>query len=209
MHAPDQPRFSEAYPRVSISQVNARLDTDRPILLWRNHDGHAIGTLRFEWETKQRLILKPRIQDLPYCEGSTTEVELEMVSKFTGYGNCQYYNVCERCGQHINIVVYCDGFWRCSRCFGFRNKSALLDRTVRITLELEELEAEIGDGRPFRMRQKTYDAKLEHLQELVSALGSQPRRVPDRRFRFNITGSWEAETDSLLHFESGFARGIY
>lgn len=37
-------------------------------------------------------------------------------------------------------------------------------------MELKELESEIGDGRPFRMRQKTYNAKLERLQELVQPL---------------------------------------
>lgn len=209
MLEPQQPRFSEAYPRILISQVNARLGTERPILQWRNHHGHAIGTVRFDWNTEQRLILKPRIQDLPYCEGSTTEVKLSMTSELTGYGNRQYFNMCERCGQRINIVVYCDGFWRCSRCFGFRNRSALMDRPVRITMELEVLENEIGDGRPFRMRQKTYDTKRERMRELVAALGKQPRRSPDKRFRFNITGCWEAETDSLLHFESGFSRGLY
>jgi hypothetical protein len=68
-------------------------------------------------------------------------------------------------------------------------------------MDIEDLEQEIGDGRPFGMRQKKYDLKRERLTELLGKLGSRSRRSPDSRFRFFLASSWQKDTESLRYFE--------
>ena len=195
------PRYREAYPRFLIDKAIAHAGSDRPVLVWRNHLRQAVGTLRVEHDVETKLVIRPAICGLPYCEGTAKSYEIDVISEYSGFGALRYYHICGRCRSRMSAVLFNDGAWWCPRCFGLRNRSALLERNTRLGIELDALDREIGRGRPVGMRQSMYARKSDRMKSLRDHFRYAAPPTPNVEYTAFLTGEWQHDSDWVQHFE--------
>lgn len=104
---------------------------------------------------------------------------------------------CPVCGA-LRDKLWFNGCWACASCHGLRNRSHWFDKKVRDALRdqdrLFELQRELAEGRPPRMRHSTYERKLADLEKLTKRL-SFLRPVANSRVAARTEFEWISEQD--------------
>lgn len=203
MHDIEPPAYLEAYPRLSIGEAWKNQKVSRTVLLWRNNHHHVAGIVEVTWATRDTIVLMPHIKDADYYEGSVAREVLNIIWKGSTPGNERPYAECCACKRHIEVVIYNELAWRCKSCHNLKNRSAILDEVCNITLQLASIEKEISDGRPRGMSQRVFDDKQREIGDLTVRLRRRSRRLPDSRYRFWVSGSWEEPYAFHDHLRAG------
>lgn len=103
---------------------------------------------------------------------------------------------CPVCGG-LKEKLWFSGRWACASCHGLRNRSHRFDKKVRDALKdqdrLLELQRELAEGRPPRMRHSTYQRKLADLKKLYKRLPVRP--VANSRLAARTEFEWISEQD--------------
>lgn len=130
------PRYSEAYPRVSVGEALRGHRAGKPDVLWRDRLGHAVGFATIDWPQPDAIVMVFHVQDLQYVNGWVGTTEFTITYKGSTRDNLRPFAVCEGCCRHIDIVIYAESEWRCKTCLRLSNRSTLIDPVVRISEEL-------------------------------------------------------------------------
>lgn len=184
------PRYSEAYPRVSIGEALRGHRAGMPDVLWRNRLKHAVGFATIDWPQPDVMVMFFHIQNLEYVDEAVGAVELTIIYKGSTLENLRPYAECEGCCRHIDVVIYAESEWRCKTCLRLSNRSTLIDPVVRITEELDEIERVIGSGRPRGMRMARFATLEQRYIDLLNQLGGNRRRSASQDYRHRIDAEW-------------------
>lgn len=184
------PRYSEAYPRLSIGDAWRGWRNKNSDALWRNRFAHVVGVAAIDWPSPHEIVVQPHIPDLPYVGGTEESVTLQIEYKGSTQSNARPFIVCEGCAKHIDVIVYAEDIWRCKDCLRLRNRSTLIDPVVRISEELCAIERQISDGRPRNMRMARYDELTRRYTALTCDLRGRPQRSAAREYLARIDTEW-------------------
>lgn len=185
-----EPRYSEAYPRLSVTEALKQWRAGRPHILWRDRLGYVIGVAEIIWESPETLRVRAHVQDLPYMNASSDDRRYSIVYKGSTESNARPYYNCDDCGGDHDLIIINEQGWSCKEFLRLKNRSSLLDEVIRITEDLIRLEGEIGEGRPIGMREAVYQQKQADYRAFQRRLGRRSRRSAGKDFLPRITSEW-------------------
>lgn len=184
------PRYSEAFPRVSMGEALRGRKVGKPDVLWRNRLGHAVGFATLDSPEPDTIVMSFHLQDLPYVDGADGDVEIAVEYKGSTQSNLRPFAVFKECCRHIDVIIFAGTEWLCKTCLCLSNRSTLIDPVVRITEELEDIEQSIGEGRPNGMRVTRFEMLQQRHDDLLAQLRGKPRRGASRDYQARIDAEW-------------------
>ena len=184
VYAPD---YIEAYPRLDIHQARKARNPLTSLCVYTDEKGRETGQLFVAaWELEcakiEFLIGGPFT---PFGQGPY----LIRTETMVGHGDPRRrFFRCPRCDARIATIVY-RGNWACRKCHGLVHRSQLVQNEVLQFERFNSLRAEIGRGRPHRVRRATFEKLVVEFKDLQEKLGARCSWPSERHSRL-VTANW-------------------
>lgn len=194
-----KPTYVEAYPRISSLRCTG---ADRPTSDKRskkakkprpdfcqffNESGLCFGDAVVRGQMETVLWLTYDISG-PYVTRDDGTVRLSLATVPSGTHRNRKFFVCDGCERRVIILVF-DGCWLCRTCHELIHRSQILLPDVQDYEAMNSLQAEIGRGRPHRMRTRTFERKMAELTELERRFAGRWICASEKH-RYHVTPQW-------------------
>jgi len=168
---------TESRPSLGVTQLKEMVGLRAAAGVWKIGD-RSIGRARLRWLTRYRLGMGYEIK-LPDVEETYAGTErLQFVARKLERYNNRWRLQC-RCDRRVD-TMYFDVWWGCRICNELPYASQVIGTPAQRTRRLQEIEALIGEGRPWKMRETRYRqllAKRAQLLKKLSETGQRPEKV--------------------------------
>lgn len=179
-------RYCEAFCRLPVSALYRPHDLGNGELVWRDSTGGVIGSAKVMSRSGGLMHIAFAINPSGAVEAYAGEVAVDFVFRDAGMHRREVYAICPRCRGTVKQLIAKDHRWLCRSCHGLVNRSSLIRHNARLTETVEQLEAEVGRGRPKGMHNATYERLTLKLAEYRERLGENALRA-DSRFGHVVT----------------------
>jgi hypothetical protein len=185
------PRYREAYPELDIELLgrgrNVRTG-DRDVVSYS--ESHAVvGTGELKW-LEYEFLISCDVYPREYLEATRKSRRVRYDFLQQGRDSYRTCAVCPVCAKKATKLYLKNDDWACANCQGLRYRSTFIPAQQRWAEEIDNLNLETKEGRPFGMRQATYEKKVARLEEL-KAKDLRVRKLPAAQFMYCIYAVWD------------------
>jgi len=176
---PDPPVYREGYPEFDLAEAARRRALSDVSVTWRNQYNHAVGSSNPVWHGDFKIVAGYKINLIAYIGVSTAVLVVPVTWILRGKFWVASTNS-RSCGNVVTRLYLASVDWLCATCQGLGHRRNVMSKAAARSERWAELQAEVGEGRPSGMSDKTFLAKRLMMRELRAKLGGTPVRASPR-----------------------------